>query len=130
MRRIAIIVAVVGVAQPAMAEDATFYVNPDGEITRSVAPDAPQYLRYEFQAVQCVTAPCPNYFVLAADTPTADGVVVWSDEIPPEIVASREILAAMENLADGPMCWVILGDLIMEEEGTTLRIDELVDSCH
>ena len=36
----------------------------------------------------------------------------------------------MENLADGPMCWVVRGDLIMEEEGTTLRIDELVDSCY
>jgi hypothetical protein len=131
MKRIAIVIALAALCQPAMAEEtSTVYVNEDGQITRVVAPDAPEYLRYEFQPVQCVTTPCPNYFVLTADSPTADGIVVWSDEIPPEIVASKKVLATMQDVTDGPMCWVIRGDLIIEEEGTTLRVDELVDACY
>ncbi|UJW86351.1 hypothetical protein [Devosia sp. SL43] len=131
MKPIAIVIAVVALMQPAMAEDqTTVYVNEFGEITRVVPPDAPQYLRYEYQPVQCVTTPCPNYFVLAAESPAADGVVIWSDEVPPEIVASKKIIAAMNDPTDGPTCWVIRGDLIIEEEGTTLHVDELVDSCY
>ena len=131
MNRTAIIVALLALAQPALAEEPRqVYVNADGEITRIVTPDDPDYLRYQYQPVECVTLPCPSYFVLGADTPEADGIVIWSDEAPPEIEASKKILAAMKNPLDGPLCWVIRGHLIIEEEGTTLRVDELIDTCN
>ena len=131
MKRISILTALMAFAQPTLGQDQTMvYVNADGQITRVEAPADPEYLKYEYQPVQCVTLPCPNYFVLAADSASADGIVVWSDEVAPEIVGPKKAVAAMRNLAGGPACWVIRGELIIEEEGTTLRVDEMVDSCY
>jgi hypothetical protein len=130
MNRIAIAAALVALAQPAVAQEPTqVYVNADGQITQVAPPTEPGYLKYQYQPVECVTLPCPNYFVLALDSPDADGVVVWSDEQPPEILWSKKVAAAMRNPDDAPACWVIRGELIIEEVGTTLRIDKLVGSC-
>lgn len=130
MYRIAIILAFVALARPATAEESRqVYVNADGQITR-VEPAEPGYLQYQYVPVDCVTLPCPNHFVLAADAPDADGIVIWSDEAPPALEASKKILAAMRNPLDGPLCWVLRGELLIGEEGTTLRVDELIGACN
>ena len=129
MRHIAAFLALVALAQPAIAQDNTsVQINADGAIT-GLAADAPAYLKYQYQPVNCVTLPCPNYFVLAANSPSDEGIVVWSDEIPPEIVGPKKSVAPLLKLSDGPECWVILGDLVMEEEGTTLKVDEVIGRC-
>jgi hypothetical protein len=129
VKHIAFVVALVALAQPALGQDTTqVQVNADGQIT-GVSRAEPAYFKYQYMPVQCVTLPCPNYFVLAAESPETDGIVVWSDEIPPEIAGPKKLTAAMRNLSDGPACWIIRGDLIIEEEGTTLRVDEVVGRC-
>lgn len=131
MKHAAIIVVSLALAQPAIAgEPRQVLFNADGTITPIVTPDAPDYLRYQYQPLECVTLPCPNYFVLGADSADADGIVIWSDEAPPAIEASKKILAAMKNPLDGPLCWVLRGDISLEEDGATLRVDELIGTCN
>lgn len=132
MRPIAIVIAFVALWQGALADDqTTVFVDKTGQITRAAPSVVSKDLRYSFGVVQCPTVGCPSlYVVQGIPRPQDISFVHWMNEVRPEIVASENIIAAIDDVPDGsPFCWLLRGDLVGADEGMTLRVDELVGSC-